>query len=71
MQNKIVGNAKQNCWQCKTKLLAVQNKIVANCKTKLLLMQNGINRRLINIVNELNANSTEHGHRNYKKHIST
>ncbi len=29
MQNKIVGNAKQNCWQCKTKLLAMQNKIIS------------------------------------------
>ena len=78
MQNKIARNAKQNCWQCKTILLAMQNKIVANakqncwqCKTKLVPMQNGINRRPINIVNELNADSTKHDHRNYKKHIST
>jgi hypothetical protein len=40
MQNKIARNAKQNYWQCKTKLLAMpktkllamQNKIVANAK---------------------------------------
>ena len=53
MQNKIVGNvkqnifgnAKQNCWQCKTKLLAKQNKIARNAKQNWSQCENGINSR--------------------------